>query len=86
MSDVLGYEGKNVVITGAASGMGQAAAQLLVDAGARVYALDIAEVSVPVAAALKVDMKDGASIDAAVAQLPGEIYALFNCAGVPSPP
>lgn len=86
MSDVLGYEGKNVVITGAASGMGQAAAQLLVDAGARVHALDIAEVSVPVAAALKVDMKDGASIDAAVAQLPGEIYALFNCAGVPSPP
>lgn len=86
MKDVLGYEGKNVVITGAASGMGQAAAQLLVDLGAQVYALDIADVSVPVAQAIKVDMKDGASIDAAVAVIPQEIFALFNCAGVPSPP
>lgn len=86
MSDVLGYDGKNVVITGAASGMGEAAAQLLVDAGANVYALDIAPVSVPVARAIEVDMQDGASIDAAVQQLPGSVYALFNCAGVPSPP
>ena len=86
MSDVLGYKGKNVVITGAASGMGEAAAQLLVDLGAKVYALDIAEISVPVAAAVTVDMKDGDSIDAAVAQLPDDIHALFNCAGVPSPP
>lgn len=86
MKDVLGYEGKNVVITGAASGMGQAAAQLLVDLGAQVYALDIAEVSVPVARAIKVDMKNGASVDAALEELPGDIHALFNCAGVPSPP
>lgn len=86
MKDVLGYEGKNVVVTGAASGMGQAAAQLLVDAGARVYALDIAEVSVPVHTSIKVDMKDVVSVDAALAQLPQEIFALFNCAGVPSPP
>ena len=48
MTDVLGYQGKNVVITGAASGMGQAAAQLLVDLGANVYALDIADISVAV--------------------------------------
>ena len=86
MIDVLGYQGKNVVITGAASGMGQAAAQLLVDLGANVYALDIADISVAVAQSIKVDMKDGASIDAAVAQLPQNIAALFNCAGVPSPP
>ena len=86
MNDVLGYQGKNVVITGAASGMGQAAAQLLVDAGAQVYALDIAEVSVAVSTAIKVDMKDAATIDAALEQVPQEIYALFNCAGVPSPP
>ena len=86
MSDVLGYKDKNVVITGAASGMGQAAAQLLVDCGAQVYALDIAEVSVPVAVSIQVDMKNPDSIDAAVEQLPNEIYALFNCAGVPSPP
>ena len=86
MTDVLGYQGKNVVITGAASGMGRAAAQLLVDAGANVYALDIAEVMVPVARACKVDMRDADSIDAAISGLPDRIYALFNCAGVPSPP
>jgi len=86
MKDVLGYSGRAVVITGAASGMGQAAAQLLVDLDAHVYALDIAPISVPVFKAIQVDMKDPASIDAAIAQLPAEIYALFNCAGVPTPP
>ena len=86
MNDILGYKGKNVVITGAASGMGQAAAQLLVGLEAQVYALDIAEVSVPVAQSIKVDMKDPATLDAALAELPQEVYALFNCAGVPTPP
>jgi NAD(P)-dependent dehydrogenase (short-subunit alcohol dehydrogenase family) len=86
MNDILGYQDKNVVVTGAASGMGQAAAQLLVDLGAEVYALDIAEVSVAVAKTIKADMKDFATIDAALEQIPGEIYGLFNCAGVPSPP
>lgn len=86
MSDLLGYQGKDVVVTGAASGMGQAAAQLLVDIGAHVHALDIAPVSVPVAKAIETDMKDQASIDKAVEKLPNDIYALFNCAGVPSPP
>jgi NAD(P)-dependent dehydrogenase (short-subunit alcohol dehydrogenase family) len=86
MNDLLGYKGKNVVITGAASGMGAAAAQLLVELGAMVFALDIAEVSVPGATVLHVDMQDGAAIDAAVAELPAEINGLFNCAGVPSPP
>lgn len=86
MQDILGYRDKNVVITGAASGMGQAAAQLLVDLGAQVYALDIAAVSVPVATAIRTDMKDPDSLDGAIAQLPDTIHALFNCAGVPSPP
>ena len=86
MSNTLGYENKNIVITGAASGMGKAAAKKLVDLGANVYALDIAPVEVPVKAVIKVDMKDVAMLDAAVSELPDEIYALFNCAGVPSPP
>ncbi|WP_101757903.1 SDR family oxidoreductase [Oceanicoccus sp. KOV_DT_Chl] len=86
MNNVLGYENKNVVITGAASGMGQAAAQQLVDLGANVFALDIASITVPVHKAISVDMKNATSIDAAVAELPDNIDALFNCAGVPSPP
>lgn len=86
MTDVLGYKGKKVVITGAASGMGLAAAQLLVDVGAEVYALDIADIGVAAHKTIKVDLKDGASLDAAIAELPKELYALFNCAGVPHPP
>lgn len=86
MKDALGYEGKTVVMTGAASGMGAAAAHLLVDLGAEVHALDIGEVKAPVRRFIKTDMKNKASIDAAIAELPGEIDVLFNCAGVPHPP
>ena len=42
MADVLGYSGKVCVITGAASGMGAAATELLLQLGAEVHALDIA--------------------------------------------
>jgi NAD(P)-dependent dehydrogenase (short-subunit alcohol dehydrogenase family) len=86
MENVLGYAGQKVVITGAASGMGEAATRLLVDLGAEVYALDVAEVKAPVHAAIHVDLKDRASIDAAVAKLPARVDSLFNCAGVPHPP
>ena len=86
MKDALGYEGKTVVMTGAASGMGAAAAHLLVDLGAEVHALDIGDVTAPVHQALATDMKRKASIDAAIAALPAEIDVLFNCAGVPHPP
>ncbi|MEM9256907.1 MAG: SDR family oxidoreductase [Pseudomonadota bacterium] len=86
MTDVLGYSGKNVVVTGAASGMGEAAAQLLMNLGANVYTVDVAEVSLPVAGRISGDMKQAESLDAAAAQLPDDIHALFNCAGVPSPP
>src|SRR5690606_23076888 len=51
-----------------------------------VYALDIADISVPVAHRIRVDMKDQASLDAALQELPAAVHALFNCAGVPNPP
>jgi NAD(P)-dependent dehydrogenase (short-subunit alcohol dehydrogenase family) len=86
MSDALGYEGKRVVMTGAASGMGAAAAHLLVELGAEVHALDIGDVTAPVTQSIRTDMKNKASIDAAISKLPGEIDILFNCAGVPHPP
>jgi NAD(P)-dependent dehydrogenase (short-subunit alcohol dehydrogenase family) len=86
MNDILGYAGKKVVITGCASGMGAAAARLLCELGAEVHALDIGEVKAPVAQAIRCDMKDRASLDAAIAKLPAEVHALFNCAGVPHPP
>ena len=61
MKDALGYEGKTVVMTGAASGMGAAAAHLLVDLGAEVHALDIGEVTAPVHRFIKTDMKSQSS-------------------------
>lgn len=86
MSSLLGYEGKKVVITGSATGMGASAAEIACELGAEVYALDVAEVTAPVHRAIQTDLKDKASIEAAIAELPDEIDILFNCAGVPFPP
>ena len=86
MRDVLGYAGQKVVVTGAASGMGEAAARLLVELGAEVHALDVKPVKVAVAQAIGTNLADRGSIDAAVGQLPKRIDVLFNCAGLPGPP
>jgi len=86
MQDVLGYAGSTVVITGAASGMGEAAARLLVELGAEVHALDVKPVKPGVAQALLTNLAERGSIDAAVAQLPARLDALFHCAGLPGPP
>ncbi|BBY90601.1 3-alpha-hydroxysteroid dehydrogenase [Mycobacterium gallinarum] len=86
MEDVLGYEGKSVVVTGAASGMGQATAQILVDLGATVTALDIKPTTVAVDRALTIDLRDRANIEAVAASIDGPIDGLFSCAGLPGPP
>lgn len=86
MSDLLGYSGKQVVITGCATGMGASAAEILVELGAEVWGLDIGDVKAPVHRAIRTNMMDKASIDAALEELPSEIDILFNCAGVPFPP
>lgn len=86
MRDILGYGGKTVVVTGAATGMGNAAAKTLVDLGAQVHTLDIAPVTVDGATYTACNLGDPASIDAAVAELPSHVDRLFNCAGVPGPP
>jgi NAD(P)-dependent dehydrogenase (short-subunit alcohol dehydrogenase family) len=86
MRDMLGYQKKRVAVTGAASGMGQAAARALVDLGAEVYALDVKEVSVPVKQFINTDLKNKDSVAAAAKQLPEDLYGLFNCAGLPGPP
>jgi NAD(P)-dependent dehydrogenase (short-subunit alcohol dehydrogenase family) len=80
---VSAYAGKKVVVTGAASGIGGAAAAALLADGAEVYALDLRPVDLDGATALTVDLSDPASIDAAVAQIPDGVDAHFNCAGLP---
>jgi NAD(P)-dependent dehydrogenase (short-subunit alcohol dehydrogenase family) len=84
--DILGYGGKRVVVSGAATGMGAATARTLVELGAEVHALDLKPIEAPVARALEVDLRRPESIDAAVDRLPERVDALFNCAGLPGPP
>ncbi len=86
MDDVLGYAGKRAVVTGAASGMGEAAATVLHDLGATVIGVDRAEISGPVDQQVQVDLLDLASITAGIEAIDGPIDAVFNCAGLPGPP
>ena len=74
------------MVTGAASGIGEAAATLLHELGATVVGLDRAEISAPVDQRVNVDLLDRASISATTAQIEGPVDALFNCAGLPGPP
>jgi NAD(P)-dependent dehydrogenase (short-subunit alcohol dehydrogenase family) len=80
--DAFRYDGKRVLVVGGATGMGAATAALVQDAGAEVVVMDYAEVTLPGAKAIKVNLADAASIDRAVDECGGPIHALFSCAGV----
>ncbi len=81
--DLFRYDGKRAVVVGAASGMGNAAARLLVDAGAEVVAMDFADMDIDgVATTIQVNLADRASIEAAVEACGGNVDALLSCAGV----
>ncbi|MGO4109651.1 SDR family oxidoreductase [Paenibacillus sp. YAF4_2] len=83
MKDYFGYNGQVCVVTGAASGMGKATTEMLVDLGAEVYALDLMEVTTPgIKAFIKVSLGEKESIDEAFKQLPGQIDKFFGIAGV----
>jgi NAD(P)-dependent dehydrogenase (short-subunit alcohol dehydrogenase family) len=80
--DAFRYDGKRALVVGGATGMGAATAELLQSAGAEVVVMDYAEVSLPGATAIHVNLAEKASIDAALDQVRGPIHALFACAGV----
>jgi NAD(P)-dependent dehydrogenase (short-subunit alcohol dehydrogenase family) len=86
MEDVLGYAGRRAVVTGAASGMGAAAAALLTELGAAVTAIDVKPVELAGATSLVVDLRDKAAIDEAVGAIGGPVDAVFSVAGLPGPP
>ncbi|MFZ4584416.1 MAG: coniferyl-alcohol dehydrogenase [Acidimicrobiia bacterium] len=81
---VLGYEGKKVVVTGAASGMGEAAARILGELGAEVHAIDINEPSLDGVVFHRTDLKDPSAIEATVDAVSAgsPVERLFNCAGL----
>src|SRR5580658_3879247 len=80
--DAFRYDGKRALVVGGATGMGAAAAELLQSAGAEVVVMDYAEISLPGATAIHVNLAERESIDAALEQLGGPVHALFSCAGV----
>src|SRR5205814_1811882 len=80
--DKFRYDGKRALVVGAASGMGAAVARLALDAGAEVVGMDFADITLPGAKAVHVNLADKASIDAAVDECGGSVDALFSCAGV----
>ena len=81
-SEAFRFDGKRAVVVGGATGMGAAAAELLLDLGAEVVVMDYADVTLAGVKAIKVNLSDKASIDAAVDECGGPIHALLSCAGV----
>lgn len=83
MKDYFGYAGKICVVTGAASGMGKATAEMLVDLGAKVYALDWATVNIEgIEKYICTDLSQKDSIDKAFETIPQQIDSFFGIAGV----
>jgi 2-keto-3-deoxy-L-fuconate dehydrogenase len=80
-------EGKTVLITAAAQGIGRASTLAFAEAGATVHATDINEQALaelpklPNLTAIKLDVLDDAAVKAAVEKI-GAVDILFNCAGV----
>jgi NAD(P)-dependent dehydrogenase (short-subunit alcohol dehydrogenase family) len=83
LKSLFGFEGKNVVITGAGSGMGKAATKLLVELGANVYAsVRRKPLDFEVTKEIKADLGSKEGLDAFISELPDEIEALFICHGI----
>jgi NAD(P)-dependent dehydrogenase (short-subunit alcohol dehydrogenase family) len=76
------FDGKRALVVGGATGMGAAVAELVQDAGAETVVMDFAEIKLPGAKAIHVNLGEKASIDAALEECAGPIDALFSCAGV----
>lgn len=78
---VLNFEGKNCVVTGAATGVGRAVATKLTDLGANVYALDINEVK-NVTEFIRTDLSKKEQVDSALERLPERIDILISNAAL----
>jgi NAD(P)-dependent dehydrogenase (short-subunit alcohol dehydrogenase family) len=74
---------KTIVVTGACSGIGAEAVRLLRERGARVIGMDRNDPMLTLDGFVKVDLSEQAAIDHAVKELPAQVDALANVAGVP---
>lgn len=78
------YDGRRVVVTGCASGIGAHVARQVAGLGAEVIGLDIKAPAERSGEFIPLDLSDQASIDRAVEKIGDRIDALFNIAGVSS--
>jgi NAD(P)-dependent dehydrogenase (short-subunit alcohol dehydrogenase family) len=84
IDDLWRYDGRRVVVTGCASGIGEHVARQLSELGAEVAGLDVRQPTVALKEFHEVDLADRASIDQATSSVGGHVDALFNVAGVSS--
>ena len=78
LKNLFNYEGKRVVITGAASGMGEATAHLVHSLGAEVVAIDVQPPRYDFARFLEVDLRDSGAIAQAVSEVTtSRVHNLF---------
>jgi NAD(P)-dependent dehydrogenase (short-subunit alcohol dehydrogenase family) len=80
------YDGKRALVVGGATGMGAAAAKTVGALGAEVIVMDYASVDSDLGRGIQVDLRDQASIDAAIEQVGGPVNAIFSAAGVADGP
>lgn len=83
MKDFFGYKDKVCVVTGASSGIGKSTTEMLVELGAKVYALDINKCEVEgIEEFLECNLTKIDSIDEVFSKLPSHIDCFFGIAGL----
>lgn len=76
---------KVALVTGASSGVGEALAPLMAEAGYKVYGLSRRSVALPGVIALQADLSDADSLQAAIAHIiaaTGRLDVVMHCAGI----
>ena len=83
--DGLGYRDKTIVVTGGASGMGEAVVRILNDMGAKVHVVDIQQPTVDCESFHACDLSDFDQVRATAEALRAlaPVHFLFPCAGLP---
>lgn len=84
MTDPFGFHGKTAVVLAASSGMGEAAAKLLVTLGAEVHAVGGKrhKITYEASKTYYADLAEKEQMDTLIARLPEKIDALFLCQGI----
>jgi NAD(P)-dependent dehydrogenase (short-subunit alcohol dehydrogenase family) len=81
-TELFSCENQRVLVIGGATGMGEAAARLAANAGARVVVMDRVNVSEPGVQFISIDLSERDSIDTALELLNGPVDVVLSCAGV----